>query len=132
MAKSTTTRRGTKATPRAQVKPASRATSVSAATLTPSKAELAELEVGKITNQILMLAADAEGMTILINKADYEFFIEHDHPNYAAMVSTLLAAHASGAHVAVKYSQFSGIQSQRRRALAVAKGVHAVISGSSF
>lgn len=87
----------------------------------------------KATNQILMLAADDKGMTFYINRASAEFFVPLDDPNYAAMTSVLLSAHAAGAVVAVKYMEPAiGQLSNRRRALAVAKGVHGVISGASF
>ena len=87
----------------------------------------------KVTNTILMLAADDEGMTFLVNKSSREFYVPLDDPNYAAKTSTLLSAHANGGTVAVKYTEPAiAIVGNRRRATAVAKGVHAVISGGSF
>lgn len=87
----------------------------------------------KVTNAILMLAADDEGISFVVNGSSREFYVPLDDPNYAAMTSLLMSVQATGGHVAVKYTEPGvAIIGNRRRATALAKGVNAVISGSTF
>ena len=88
--------------------------------------------VGKKVDKILMVSVEDDRMRVVLNGKDGDFFVMADAPNYAAMVSTVLAAQASGAHLAVKYQELRMPQTGPRRALAMAKGVHAVIAGGSF
>lgn len=91
-------------------------------------------KVGKTTGQVYMVAAEADRFTVIIAGSPGEFFVKVDDPNYAAKVSTVLAAQGNGAVIAVKYSNFSNakVPNAPREALAIAKGVHAIISGGSF
>ncbi len=98
---------------------------------TPGKVEQASL-IDKVTGRILMISPRGDGTIILINGESYEFLIKLDNPNYAAMVSTALAAQAAGHDMAVKYRRIYVGQNNERSVVSVAKGVHAVISGASY
>lgn len=86
----------------------------------------------KVTDVLLMVAVDGEGVTFVIKNAPSKFHIANTHGNYAAMVSLLLSAQGDGSSVAVKYTQLQPIQAEVRNALAIAKGVNAVIAGDTF
>jgi len=81
-----------------------------------------------------MVAAEKNQFTVLVAGSPGEFFVKIDDPNYAAKVSTILAAQANGADIAIKYLNISNakLPNAPREALAIAKGVHAIISGGSF
>lgn len=98
---------------------------------TPDRLKPASL-IDKVTGRILMVAPQADGTVILINGASHEFLIKLDNPNYAAMVSTALAAQAVGQDLAVKYRRQIVAGDNQRDVVSIAKGVHAVISGGSF
>lgn len=85
----------------------------------------------KVTGKILMVSPRGDGTLFLINGARHDFLIRTDHENYAAMVSTMLAAQGQGADLAVKYAKLVR-DTGPRTVSSIAKGVHAVISGGSF
>lgn len=86
----------------------------------------------KVTNTLLMVAVERDGVEFNVNGSTLTFFVPNTHGNYAAMVSMLIAAQGNGAMIAVKYPKFTAAANDRREPTAIARGVHAIISGGTF